>query len=62
MREALASLMKPELDAARTRGAIEFATAIRRLNIGDTTDNLMKEGFSKDIVESAKELIDELCL
>lgn len=74
MREALTSLMKPEIDAAwndgntagiakgKYEGATELATAIRRLNIGDTTDNLMKGGFSKDIVESAKELIDELCL
>lgn len=60
MCEALTSLMKPELDAARTGGATELATAIRRLNSGDTTEKLIKEGFSKDIVQSAKELIDEL--
>ena len=68
MREALTSLMKPEIDAAWndgntagiTKGATELATAIRRLNSGDTADKLIKEGFSKDIVKSAKELIDEL--
>ena len=68
MCEALTSLMKPEIDAAWndgntagiTKGATELATAIRRLNSGDTADKLIKEGFSKDIVKSAKELIDEL--
>ena len=74
MCEALTSLMKPEIDAAwndgnttgiatgKSEGATELATAIRRLNSGDTTDKLIEEGFSKDIVKSAKELIDELCL
>lgn len=64
--------MKPELDAAlstgiakgraegRTEGATELATAIKRLSRGDTVEKLIAEGFSEDIVESAKEIIDEL--
>ncbi len=68
MCEALNTLMKPELDAAlstgiakgRTEGATELATAIKRLRRGDTVGKLLAEGFSEDIVESAKEIIDEL--
>ncbi len=64
MCEALNTLMKPELDAALskgvTKGATELATAIRRLKSGETQKNLIAEGFSKDIVKSAKEIIDEL--
>ena len=76
MCEALNTLMKPELDAARsegeakgrsegkiegiTIGATELATAIRRLKRGETVDNLIKDGLSEDIVKSAKDIIDEL--
>ena len=74
--EALNTLMKPELDAAlstgiakgraegraegRTEGATELAAAIKRLSRGDTVDELISDGFSKDIVDVAKEVIDEL--
>ena len=74
--EALNTLMKPELDAAlstgiakgraegraegRTEGATELAAAIKRLSRGDTVDELLSDGFSKDIVDAAKEVIDEL--
>ena len=66
--EALNTLMKPELDAAlstgiakgRTEGATELAMAIKRLSRGDTVEKLIAEGFSEDIVQSAKEIIDEL--
>lgn len=64
MCEALNTLMKPELDAAlsegMTKGATELATAIRRLKKGDTAEQLIKEGFSENVVTSAKELIEEL--
>lgn len=58
--EALNTLMKPELDAAKTKGATELATAIRRLKNGESQKTLIEEGFSKDIVNSAKDIIDEL--
>ena len=44
----------------RTEGATELATAIKRLNRGDTVEKLMSEGFSKEIVNSAREVINEL--
>ena len=44
----------------RTEGATELAMAIKRLSRGDTVGKLLAEGFSEDIVESAKEIIDEL--
>ena len=62
--EALNTLMKPELDAALSKGraeaTTELAAAIKRLNRGDTVEKLIADGFSKDIVNSAKEVIEEL--
>ena len=68
MSEALNTLMKPELDAAlstgiaqgRAEGATELATAIKRLSRGDTVKALIEDGFSEEIVKSAKDIIDEL--
>ena len=68
MCEALNTLMKPELDAAlsegiakgKVEGATELAAAIKRLSHGDTVNKLLADGFSKDIVNSAKEIVDEL--
>ena len=64
MCEALNTLMKPELDAALSKGraeaTTELAAAIKRLNRGDTVEKLIADGFSKDIVNSAKEVIEEL--
>ena len=44
----------------RAEGATELATAIIRLNRGDTAEKLISEGFSKEIVNSAREVINEL--
>ena len=44
----------------RTEATTELASAIIRLNRGDTVSDLIKSGFSEDIVKSAKDVIDEL--
>ncbi len=72
MCEALTTLMKPELDAARadaenigiakgkTKGANELATAIKRLKTGSSAEDLISEGFDADIVKSAKDVLDDI--
>ncbi|SKB51592.1 hypothetical protein SAMN06296386_101369 [Lachnospiraceae bacterium] len=68
MCEALTKLMKPEIDAAwsggkaegKSEGATELSAAAKRLNQGATPETLLLEGFSADVVKSAKELLDAL--
>ena len=58
--EGMAKGMAKGMAEGRAEGATELATAIIRLNRGDTAEKLISEGFSKEIVNSAKEVINEL--
>lgn len=73
MCEALRTLMKPELDAAKNEARIEglaegraegiavLSDAIKRLKHGEPVEKLLSEGFSSDTIASARAIIDELC-
>ncbi len=72
MCEALKTLMKPELDAAveaaveaastvaKNEGVTELSTLLKRLKNGCSEKTLVDEGFSKDIIKSARELLEEI--
>ena len=72
MCEALRTLMKPEIDSARsegkvegklegrTEGATELATAVKKMKNGISAKKLLDEGFDSEIVKTAQDLFDEL--
>ena len=45
---------------AKTEALAEYNTVLRRLKKGESIDKLISEGFSKDVIDSAQKLLDEI--